>query len=200
MSPPVPVLSLVLADEHRLFRAGLARLLSVRGISVVGETDSGARCLELVQSLQPSLLLISLSLNDQCGLEVVHSVRQHTPRLPILALTPNWSQLTYHTVMRAGASAMISKENDPHQLLEAIQAVVLQPAPVVPRRRQDRYISLRQMRILRGLTRGQTNEEIATGLNYSRSTIKAELRELFASFETLDRNQLITSAARHGLV
>ncbi|MBS2035186.1 response regulator transcription factor [bacterium] len=200
MNPPRCLTRVVLADEHRLFRAGLARLLTGQGFSVVAETDSGSHCLELIQSLQPSLLLLSLNLMDQSGLEVLHSLRQLDQQLPVLALTPNWSQLSYHSLMRAGASAMISKENDAHQLMAAIQAVVSQPAPMRSTRRKERYISLRQMRILRGMTQGQTNQEIAAHLHYSCSTIKAELRELFQTFGTLDRSQLINSAAQQGLV
>ncbi|MBX3171292.1 MAG: response regulator transcription factor [Candidatus Eremiobacteraeota bacterium] len=193
-------ITVVLADEHRLFLAGLARLLSSQGISVVGETESGVECLELARRLRPSVLVVSLTLSDQSGLEVVHSLRKFDVRLPVLALAPNWSQLSYHSVIRAGATAMVSKENDAHQLIAAIESVLIQPSGFRKLRRKERYISLRQLRILRGLTAGRTNEEIAIRLNYSASTIKAELRELFETFGTMDRSQLINSAAQQGFV
>lgn len=194
-------MKVVLADEHRLFRAGLARLLASRGIEVVGETDSGVECLKLARSLRPSVLVVSLTLADQSGLEVVHSLRELSLEVRVLALAPTWSQLSYHSVLRAGASAMVSKENDAHQVIAAIEACVERPLLSLRSwRNKERYISLRQLRILRGLTAGQTNEEIASRLNYSCSTIKADLRELFHTFGTLDRNQLITSAAQQGFV
>lgn len=194
-------MKVVLADEHRLFRAGLARLLASRGIEVVGETDSGAECLKLATRLRPSVLVVSLTLADQSGLEAVHSLRELGLGIPVLALAPNWSKLSYHSVLRAGASAMVSKENDAHRLIAAIESVVARPLLNLSSwRNKERYISLRQLRILRELTAGRTNEEIASGLNYSRSTIKAELRSLFETFGTLDRSQLINSAAQQGFV
>jgi DNA-binding NarL/FixJ family response regulator len=193
--------TVVLADEHRLFRAGLTRLLESRGISVVAETESGAECLKLAHRLRPTVLLVSLTLADQSGLEVVHSLRTVDADLPILALAPNWSLLSYHSVLRAGASAMVSKENDARMVIAAIETVVsTRPVRRPGLERKERYISLRQLRILRGLTAGHTNEQIAMGLNFSRSTIKAELRKLFETFGTLDRSQLINSAAQHGFV
>ena len=193
--------TVVLADEHRLFRAGLARVLESRGISVVGETESGAECLKLARRWRSSLLVVSLTLADQSGLEVIHNLREFDTLMPVLALSPNWSKLSYHSAIRAGASAMVSKENDAHQLVAAIEACVDQPTVSLrSTRHKERYLSVRQLRILRGLTVGRTNEEIAVGLNYSCSTVKAELRELFATFGTLDRSQLINSAAQQGFV
>lgn len=67
-------------------------------------------------------------------------------------------------------------------------------------RRQEKFISVRHVQILKALTGGSTNEQIAQSLYLSRSTIKAELRQLFDTFAPQDRSQLISQAAQHGLI
>lgn len=200
MSPPGSPIRLLLADEHRLFLAGLTRLLSDQGLRVVGQTDCGAECLRQVQQLQPSALLLSLNLRDQSGLEVLHALRQFDQHLPVLVLAPVWSNLSFHSAVRAGANSMVSKEHDPHQLLAALKGTVLGPRCLSKSRQKQHSLSLRQLRILGGLRHGQTNEEIATSLSYSRSTIKAELRGLFETFGSQDRNHLVNCAVKQGLV
>ena len=195
------MITAVLADEHALFRAGLARLLQTQSIQVVAETHLGVQTVELVHKKRPQLAMISLTLVDHSGLEVIHSLRQAYPHLALLALAPTYSQLVQHSATRAGANAVVSKTHDLHQLVQTIQILAQQPR-TNPRlqRRQEKFISLRQLRILRALTSGNTNEQIARSLNFSRSTIKAELRQLFDTFATQDRGQLVSQAARHGLI
>lgn len=201
MTPPTQPFTAVLADEHTLFRAGLARLLQSQGIQVLAETHSGEKTFELVAQHRPTLAIISLMLVDQSGLEVIHGLRKYDANLPLLALAPGYSQLTQQSAMRAGASALVSKNHDIHQLVQTLQILAQQPRPSLrQQRRKEKFISLRQLRILRALTSGHTNEEIARNLNFSRSTIKAELRQLFDAFATQDRGQLVSQAAHHGLI
>ncbi|ODT78702.1 hypothetical protein ABS71_01640 [bacterium SCN 62-11] len=197
MSPPAQPLSVVLADEHNLVRAGLARLLQSQGIHILGEASSAEQTLEVVSKSRPGLVMVSLTL----GLELIHSLRQIRPDLPLLVLAPNYSQLALHSALRAGANMLLSKNHDIHQVLQAVHILAQQTRPHLHlQRRKEKFISLRQLRILKALTSGHTNEQIARRLNFSRSTIKAELRQLFETFSTQDRGQLISQAAHHGLI
>lgn len=201
MTPPLQPVTAVLADEHRLFRAGLVRLLQSQGIQTLAETHSGEETPELVRRHRPGLAIISLTLGDPSGLEVLHVLRKFDPNLPLLALAPTFSQLTQQSALRAGANALISKNHDIHQLVQTLHILAQQVRPSLRlQRRKDKFISLRQLRILKALTSGHTNEEIARHLNFSRSTIKAELRQLFETFATQDRSQLVSQAAHHGLI
>lgn len=197
MTPPTFALSVVLADEHHLVRAGLARLLHSQGVHTLTETHSPEQTLEAVRERRPGLVILSLTL----GLELVHSLRQLEPELPLLVLAPHFSQLAQHSALRAGANMLLSKDHDIHQLLQAIHVLAQQPRPGLrQQRRKDKFISLRQLKILKALTAGHTNEQIAQRLNFSRSTIKAEIRQLFEAFSTQDRSQLVSQAAQHGLI
>lgn len=201
MSPPGLPITAILADEHNLFRAGLLQLLQSHAILTVAETHSGEEAVELFRQKRPQIAIISLTLSDQTGLEVIHALRTHDGELPILALSPNDSKLAQHSALRAGASAMISKNHDVHQLVQSIQDLAQRPRPNLRQlRRKDKYISMRQLRILRALTSGHTNEQIARDLSFSCSTIKAEIRDLFETFATQDRSQLVSQAAQHGII
>lgn len=187
----------VLADEHNLVRAGLARLLQTQGIEILAQTDQAEATLKMVGLHGPSLVILSLSL----GLELIYSLRKEFPNLPLLVLSPNFSRVAQQSALRAGANVLLSKNHDIHQLVQAIHLLAEQPRPrMIQQRRQEKFISIRQLRILRALTAGHTNEQIARRLNFSRSTIKAELRQLFDTFAIQDRNQLISQAAHHGLI
>lgn len=201
MSPSGMPITAVLADEHNLFRAGLVRLLQSHAIYTLAETQSGEEALELVSQKRPQIAIISLTLAGQTGLEVIHALRTHDRDLPILALSPNYSQLAWQSALRAGASSLFSKNQDIQQFVQLIQDLAQQPRPDLRKqRRKEKYISLRQLRILKALTSGHTNEEIARNLSFSRSTIKAEIRQLFDTFATQDRSQLVSQAAKHGLI
>ena len=197
MSPPEPPLSVLLADEHNLVRSGLARLLQGQGLQILAESHSADQTLEIVARQSPGLVILSLTM----GLELIHSLRQLDPRLPLLVLAPTYSSLARQSALRAGANMLLSKNHDIHQLLQAIHILAQQTRPTLRQhRRNEKFISLRQLRILRALTSGHTNEQIARRLHFSRSTIKAELRQLFDTFATQDRSQLVSQAARHGLI
>lgn len=201
MTPPLPPVTAVLADEHTLFRAGLVRLLQSQGIQTLAETDSGRFALELIEKHRPTLVILSLTLADPSGLEVVYALRKRHANLPVVALALVDSPLARQSAFRAGANALVSKNHDLHQLLQALHSLAQQPrAGVRLQRRQEKFISLRQLQILRALTAGHTNEQIARALNFSRSTVKAELRQMFDAFATQDRSQLISQAAHHGLI
>lgn len=182
-----------------MFRVGLARLLQSQGILTLGETHSAETTFELVGRYHPHLAIISLSLADQSGLEVIDALRQAHPNMALLAMSSSHSELARQSALRAGANLLVSKTQDLQQLVQAIRHLAEPPRPGL-QRRKGRYVSLRQIRILRALTSGHTNEEIAHHLNFSRSTIKAELRSLFETFATQDRSQLISKAAFLGLI
>jgi len=191
------MIRVVLADEHTLFRTGLCLLLREHGIDVVGDTNSGRTTLDLVANHAPDVVVVGLTLVDQSGIEAIHALRAAEVVVPILALAPFASELVRQSALQAGASGIVTKADDIREMVTAIHGKSAKP---MQKRRKDRYISLRQIKILRGLTAGRTNDEIAQSLSLSRSSIKGELRSLFNTFATQDRSELIGRAASHGLI
>jgi DNA-binding NarL/FixJ family response regulator len=120
----VPKLRLVLADDHALVREGLRRLLDDQeDMEVVGEASSGTEAVRLVAELQPSMLLVDLSMPDLTGVEVTRAVRVATPGVRMIGVTRHRDVQSVAAMFAAGAAGYVLKQSASCELLRAIRAV-----------------------------------------------------------------------------
>lgn len=214
---PIRVL---LVDDQALFREGCRTVLSVHaGIEVVGEAANGEEALRRVQALQPDVVLMDLRMPVLDGVTATRRIHSDHPQSRVIVLTTFDDDEEVFDALRAGAVGYLLKDTPSARLVEAIEAAArgesfLQPsvaAKVVaefsrlpPRASANESLvaplSERELDVLRHLTRGQSNKEIATDLGITEGTVKNHMTNVLAKLGALDRLQAALKAKELGLV
>ena len=113
-----------LADDHRLVREGLKRVLQeVPNIVVVGEAQTAGEALDSLRSLEVDVLLLDISLPDRSGIDLIRQLRRDHPRMAILILTMHREDLYAVRALKAGAAGFMNKQAASSELLTAVAAL-----------------------------------------------------------------------------
>ncbi len=218
---PVRVL---VVDDQRLMRDGIASLLSIQeGIEVVGSASNGEEALERALALRPDVILMDVRMPVLDGVLATAQVRAQLPACRILMLTTFDDEEYVIEALRAGASGYLLKDIPSPDLARAVQAAhrgiyQLDPAvagkvmaalarspqptvvaaPVEPSRAGD--LTEREIEVLRLIARGTTNKEIALHLIISEGTVKNHISSILSRLGLRDRTQAAIYAREHGLL
>jgi two-component system, NarL family, response regulator len=207
VTEPAPIRVLI-ADDHPLFRDGLAALLQKdSSIVVVGAAGNGSEVVELFQSLQPDVVLVDLRMPPQDGIAVVEDLRAVSPRARVIVLSAFDADDDVLRAIQAGAAGYLLKISSPSELAQAILTVhrgqtALPPgvatklASHVSRPR----LTGRQEEVLQLIARGMTNQEIGQQLNIVEGTVKAHVKSILEKLGARDRTQALCIALERGLV
>ena len=213
------MINVLLADDHSMVREGLKQLLELDGdIKIIGEAGTGDKCLELIQSIKPDVVLLDINMPVMNGLEVLEKLRSMGSKQKVLILTIH-NEVEY--LMRAveiGASGYLLKDSDSSVLKEAIYAInngetfideTLTPLLKEQRylkelqreaRSKDKLLSTREIEVLCALAEGLYNKEIASKLQISEKTVKNHVSNIFKKIGVSDRTQAAVYAIRHKFV
>lgn len=127
---------LVVVDDHPVFRKGLVALLRASDLEVVGEAGSGIEALAVVADTDPDVVLMDVTMPDLGGIEATERLLAEHPSLRVVVITLHEDEATVAQALRAGASAYVTKQSAPEQILAAIAAAesgALWLGPGVPR-------------------------------------------------------------------
>ena len=209
---------LVIADDHELARAGLrAMLTGQRGLEVVGEAANGREALMLCRRLQPDLALIDVRMPEQDGLATCRAIKEECPAMSVILITIHENPEYLLEAFKAGAAGYVLKDISQSELITAIKGVLRgesilnkelvilllrRMASETPSQEElpARRLSLREREVLRLLTQGQTNREIAQNLIVSVSTVKIHVEHILAKLDVSDRTQAAVRAIELGLL
>ena len=209
---------LVIADDHELARAGLrAMLTGQRGLEVVGEAVNGREALALCRRLQPDLALIDVRMPEQNGLATCRAIKEECPAMSVILITIHENPEYLLEALKAGAAGYVLKDISQGELITAIKGVlrgesILNKELVILLLRRmasdtssqeellARRLSPREREVLRLLTHGQTNREIAQNLIVSVSTVKIHVEHILAKLGVSDRTQAAVRAIELGLL
>jgi len=209
---------LVIADDHELVRAGLrAMLTGQRGLEVVGEAANGREALMLCRRLQPDLALIDVRMPEQDGLATCRAIKEECPAMSVILITIHENPEYLLEAFKAGAAGYVLKDIYQSELIKAIkgvlrgESIVNKELVILLLRRMAsetpsqeelpaRRLSLREREVLRLLTQGQTNREIAQNLIVSVSTVKIHVEHILAKLDVSDRTQAAVRAIELGLL
>ncbi len=203
-----PPLTLLIVDDHYVFRAGLRAVLSLRkDFRVVAEAGDGTEALTAFREHEPGMTLMDLRLPDATGIETLRRIRQEFPAARVLMLTTFDGDEDIHRALEAGACGYLLKSIPGPELLQAIEAAALGRRyipPQVQKRLEERAtfgeLTDREREVLPLVVKGLTNKDIAGILGFTEFTAKAHVRSLLSKLGAADRTELVSIAVQRGLV
>lgn len=212
---PDPI-TVVIADDHAVVRTGLRLLLEREvGIQVVGEAADGRQALEVVQRLQPDVLLLDISMPHCGGLAVLARLKEHTPRTRALVLTMHSDEEYARQVLASGGAGYILKQAADEVVVAAIRRVhegqvYVDPAlmgpllsDIIPREvHADPWdeLSEREQEVITLVAWGHTSQEIAEKLHLSANTVDTYRARAMHKLGLSSRVQLVRYAVARGLL
>ncbi len=209
-------LRLLIADDHPLFRHGLAGSLeSEADIEVVGEATTGDEAIAFAERMQPDVVLMDIQMPGSNGLEATRSIVRASPQIRVLILTMFEDDASVFTAMRAGARGYVLKDSEKEAIVRAIRAVgrgeaIFSPAiasrvidffaarQVAPRETFP-ALTEREREVLQLLAEGQNNAAIVKALALSPKTVSNYLSNIFSKLQVADRAEAVLRARRAGL-
>jgi DNA-binding NarL/FixJ family response regulator len=215
------VISVVLADDQALVRAGFRALLDAQDdIEVVGEADDGEEAIRLAKSLVPDVILMDIRMPGLDGLAATRAIAadERLSGVRIVILTTFELDEYVFEALRSGASGFLVKDTEPVELLRAVRAVAGGEAllsPSVTRRLIAEFatrakepmrspeldhLTDREREVMALVAEGLSNEEIALRLYVSPATAKTHVSRAMIKLHARDRAQLVVLAYESGLV
>ena len=211
----MPDIKLLLVDDHQVVRTGLRMLLDNEAdLTIVGEAGTGQEALQLVEQLQPDLVLMDIGLPDMSGIEVTHQIKQRWPNVAIVALTIHEDEEYFFKMLQAGVNGYVTKRAAPEELLTAVRTTIEGGVYLYPSlakllvtdylagERPDKLDGLteREQEILAHLAEGASNEAIADTLNISQKTVSRHRENIMRKLNLHSRADLVKYAIRKGII
>jgi DNA-binding NarL/FixJ family response regulator len=213
-----PLITVVVADDHPIFRDGLIRLIETRpDLKVIGTASGGREALDLVARLQPDLLLLDLAMPGMAGLVALRELKGTETKTRILLLTAAIERDEIVTALQLGAKGVVLKESASDVLFKSIDAIMegqywvgrtsvdltsalrqLSSASPAPTRRNF-GLTPRELEIIGVVLGGYSNGDIARKFAISEKTVKHHLTNIFDKVGVSNRLELALFALHHGL-
>ena len=206
------MIRVLVADDHQLVRAGVRTLLDAEpDITVVAEARDGAEAIEAAAGTDPDVVLMDLSMPGLDGVEGTRGVLVRCPGARVLVLTSFSDRERVREVLAAGAIGYVLKDSDPVDLLAAVRAAARGHVPIDPRVaaallpssgdpvRDGAAVGLspRETEVLRLVSQGLANKQVARALGITERTVKAHLGRVFREIGVLDRTSAALWARDH---
>lgn len=211
----------LLVDDQRLMRDGLRILLELEAdIEVVGEAENGLQAAQQYENLSPDVILMDIRMPVMDGVEATRQICSRWPKARIIILTTFDDDNYLFEGLRVGALGYLLKDLSGAELAEAIRTVMeggaliepsvarkvlaefsrLAPKPPSAEARLLEHLSEREAEIIRLLSQGLTNRQIAVGLHLAEGTVKNYVSSILQKLEVEDRTQAAIRAHDLGLL
>ncbi|MDL1909565.1 response regulator transcription factor [Chloroflexi bacterium CFX6] len=219
-------ITLIIADDHPLFRQGVVDVLALeRDFRVIAQASNGMEAINLIRSVKPMVAVLDVNMPEMNGQQVTHQVTsEHLPTRVILLTGYDDVEQAIHAML-AGAAGYCAKEIEPDALARTVRAVAdgkyAIAGNIFTRRELDAWIdeqmegarksysepgspfhplSDREMEVLSCVVRGMSNKEIASMLGISHQTVKNHVTSILRKFSVEDRTQAVVYALKRGWV
>ena len=208
-------ISVLLIDDHCLFRAGLAELLTRRGIHVAASVSNGAEGIRLVHELQPDVVLLDIRMPDSNGLQVLEQLRKTEKDIPVIMVTTSRDEKEIAQALRLGAKGYLLKDMEPEDLVTALHSIKRGDLVIAPElaatlarvlqghsaedHQRDRLSELtpREKEILAYIAEGGSNKTIGRELGIAEGTVKVHVKHLLRKLNLRSRVEAAVWAVEH---
>jgi DNA-binding NarL/FixJ family response regulator len=207
----------LIADDQALIREGLTLLLGqYEELEVIAAAADGEEAVALAAELRPDVVLMDLVMPGMDGVDATRRILALQPRAQVVILSAYADDESVFAAINAGAAGYLTKDSGGQQIRKAIETVMAGGAlldPLVQRRLLDRVrahskhphsappheLTHREVEVLRLISQGLNNHEIAECLFLSEATVKTHVNNILAKTELRDRAQAVAYAFRYGL-
>ena len=209
----------LLADDHALFRAGIASLLRAWGMDVVGQAADGDEAIELTRRLKPELVLMDVGMSPCNGLEATRVIKTELPDVKVIIVTVSEDEQDLFEAIKSGAEGYLLKGMSEEELgstLARISAGEPALSPGLATKILDEFARMaregagkpagpedeltdREREVLRLVAEGATNREIASSLYVSENTVSFHMKNILGKLHLKNRAQAAAFAIRAGL-
>ena len=201
-------IKVLIADDHTIVRIGLKALFAEEAdIEVVGEAKNGAEAVKVAIETRPDVVIMDLQMPKKDGVEATRELAEKLPSAAVAILTTYGTSDGIAHALQAGARGAMLKTADDARLVSAIRRIAAGEEYVSPDIRkllaEDPPIpelSTRQREILKSLTSGLTNKEIAQQLGIRRDSVEDHINTLFAKLGAANRTEAVAIALRKHLL
>jgi len=207
----------LVADDHALFRDGLASLLTAWGMEVVGQAEDGLDAVEQARRLEPDLILMDINMPRLDGVEATRRIRAELPDVKVVMVTVVDDDDSLFEAIRSGANGYILKDTPGDEvgpLLEGISEGKTPLSAGLAARILDEFagnrdtsskrvdldaLTERESQILVAVADGDTNKEIAAAIGISTNTVNFHMKNILSKLHLRNRAQAVAYAVRAGL-
>jgi DNA-binding NarL/FixJ family response regulator len=209
------MISVFLADDHRVLRDGLRILLEAQDdIEVVGEAENGTKAIEGIRSTKPNVVVMDITMPELNGIDAAQVIHESSPEIGIVILSIHSDSEHIFRALQAGAQGYLLKESAGSEVVSAVRAVHLGRRYLSPSIRdtiteiylQKRQIqsplellSMREREVLQLTVEGNSSAAIAEKLNLSSKTIETYRSRLMGKLNVHDLPELVRFAIKHGI-
>lgn len=204
---------IVLGDDHALVRQGLRSLLEREGFQVVGEASDGQEALHQVQSLQPDIVILDITMPILNGLNVARELARSFPKTKAILLTQHDEEQYISEALAAGVKGYVLKSQVAGDLVHAIQqasrghvylspgvsSAVMEAFRFKPEKTGDR-LTIRERQVLQLIAEGKSTRDIAGLLGISMKTAESHRTRLMQKLDIHETATLVRYAIRHGII
>ena len=199
---------LMLVDDHYLVRLGLTSVIALEAdMCVCAEAATGHHAIELFRTHQPDVTLMDLRLPDLSGTEAIRAIRAEFSKARIIALSTFAGDEEIYLALEAGALAYLVKTVHPEELVDAIRKVAAGQPHIPPdlaarlaSRSPRSHLSPRELEVLKLMTMGRRNRDIAAQLDITEGTVKIHVSNVLLKLGVTDRTEAVTQALQRGIV
>lgn len=208
----------LLADDHTIIREGLRILLNSQSdMEVVGTATNGREAIQLVDELNPDVVIMDISMPELNGIEAIERLMIHRSKLRVIVLSIHASKPYIARALHAGARGYLNKETAGLDVAEAVRAVYRGEQFLIPDIRDvlnslrnqnneanaanplDR-LSRREREVLQLVAEGKTSQEIGERLSVSAKTVDSYRSRLMSKIGVEDIAGLVKFAIQHGVI
>lgn len=206
--------TVILVDDHPLFRKGLIQLLqTISDFEVVGEASNGKEGIALVKSVKPDLLLLDLNMKDMSGLEVLKQLKSADLDTRVVMVTVSDQTEDLVAALRLGADGYLLKDMEPEQMVESLASAAKGKIVVSdnlthmlavalreqrqPRSAHEAGLTEQERRIVELIAAGMSNKVIGRELNIAEGTVKVHVKHLLRKLDLRSRVEAAVWAVEH---
>ena len=200
-------IGVLVAEDHEIVRDGICAIINQQpNLAVIAEAEDGDRAVQLYREYQPDIVLMDLKMPVMEGVDAIAQIKSEFAQAKIIILTTYDTDEDIYRGLQAGAKGYLLKDTSTEELAAAIYTVhrgkkyvPSELAIKLAERITQPELTNREMEVLLLLTKGKSNQEIASTLTITEGTVKFHVNNILSKLDVSDRTQAVIAAFKRGL-